>query len=61
LRKYKTIPARIRPDDQMVGHTGYLIFARAVEREIEEADEQAAEADTTTDADDTQEVPAVRA
>ncbi len=31
-RSYKTIPARIRPDDQMVGHTGFLVFARAVER-----------------------------
>lgn len=33
LRQYKTIPARIRPDDQMVGHTGFLVFARAVDRE----------------------------
>ncbi|NLX08601.1 MAG: methyltransferase domain-containing protein [Chloroflexi bacterium] len=33
LRAYKTTPARIRPDDQMIGHTGYLVFARAVERE----------------------------
>jgi tRNA (adenine57-N1/adenine58-N1)-methyltransferase len=33
LRPYKTIPARIRPDDQVIGHTGFLIFARAVERE----------------------------
>ncbi len=40
LRQYKTIPARIRPDDQMVGHTGYLIFARAVEREDSESWEQ---------------------
>ena len=30
LRSYKTLPSRIRPEDQMVGHTGYLIFARAV-------------------------------
>jgi tRNA (adenine57-N1/adenine58-N1)-methyltransferase len=34
LRPYKTIPARIRPDDQVVGHTGFLIFARAVDREF---------------------------
>ncbi len=34
LRTYKTHPQRVRPDDQMVGHTGYLIFARAVERDI---------------------------
>lgn len=33
LRSYKTVPARIRPDDEMVGHTGYLVFARAVGRE----------------------------
>jgi tRNA (adenine57-N1/adenine58-N1)-methyltransferase catalytic subunit len=32
LRHYKVTPARIRPDDQMVGHTGYLVFARAVNR-----------------------------
>ena len=30
LRQYKTTPARIRPEDQMIGHTGYLIFARAL-------------------------------
>ncbi len=30
LRPYKTMPARFRPDDHMIGHTGYLIFARAV-------------------------------
>lgn len=33
LRSYKTVPARVRPDDDMVGHTGYLVFARAVGRE----------------------------
>jgi tRNA (adenine57-N1/adenine58-N1)-methyltransferase len=30
LRGYKTIPARFRPDDRMVAHTGYLVFARAL-------------------------------
>lgn len=30
LRTYKTVPQRIRPDDQMVGHTGFLVFTRAV-------------------------------
>ena len=35
LRSYKTIPARIRPDEQMVGHTGFLVFARAADREPE--------------------------
>ncbi len=30
LRPYKTLPARVRPEDRIVGHTGYLIFARAL-------------------------------
>lgn len=37
-RPFKTIPARIRPDEQMIGHTGFLIFARAVEREDRSTD-----------------------
>jgi tRNA (adenine57-N1/adenine58-N1)-methyltransferase catalytic subunit len=31
LRYYKTNPARLRPTDRMVAHTGYLIFARKIE------------------------------
>ncbi len=31
FRKYKTVAARLRPEDRMVGHTGYLIFARKIE------------------------------
>lgn len=30
LREYKTVAARLRPEDRMVAHTGYLIFARAL-------------------------------
>jgi tRNA (adenine57-N1/adenine58-N1)-methyltransferase len=30
LRFYKIIPARFRPVDRMVAHTGYLIFARTL-------------------------------
>lgn len=30
LRAYKTVPARVRPADRIIGHTGYLIFGRAV-------------------------------
>ena len=30
LRPYKTVPARVRPNDRIIGHTGYLVFARAV-------------------------------
>ncbi len=36
LRPYKPIPARLRPADRMVAHTGYLVFARKVVGEIEE-------------------------
>jgi tRNA (adenine57-N1/adenine58-N1)-methyltransferase len=31
LRKYKTLAERVRPEDRMIGHTGYLIFGRKVE------------------------------
>jgi tRNA (adenine57-N1/adenine58-N1)-methyltransferase len=30
IRAYKPLPSRLRPADVMVGHTGYLIFARNV-------------------------------
>ena len=29
LRRYKPVPERLRPEDRMVAHTGFLIFARA--------------------------------
>jgi tRNA (adenine57-N1/adenine58-N1)-methyltransferase catalytic subunit len=28
LRRYKTVAERVRPEDRMVAHTGYLVFAR---------------------------------
>lgn len=31
LRYYKTNPARLRPADRMVAHTGYLVFGRKIE------------------------------
>jgi len=45
LRAYKTVPERLRPMDRMVAHTGFLLFARKIDRtwqaEVEtgEADE----------------------
>jgi tRNA (adenine57-N1/adenine58-N1)-methyltransferase catalytic subunit len=30
-RKYKTVAERVRPQDRMVAHTGYLVFARKIE------------------------------
>jgi tRNA (adenine57-N1/adenine58-N1)-methyltransferase len=34
LRVYKPVPGRLRPQDIMVGHTGYLVFARNVQPDI---------------------------
>jgi tRNA (adenine57-N1/adenine58-N1)-methyltransferase catalytic subunit len=39
-RSYKVVPARLRPEDRMIAHTGYLVFARAVHRAA--ADEKVA-------------------
>jgi len=32
-RHYRPVPGRLRPEDVMVGHTGYLLFARKIRRE----------------------------
>lgn len=37
LRPYKPVPDRLRPADRMVAHTGYLIFARKVGRDLSQA------------------------
>jgi len=34
VRPYKAVPARFRPMDRMVAHTGYLVFARKVEKSV---------------------------
>jgi tRNA (adenine57-N1/adenine58-N1)-methyltransferase len=49
LRPYKTVPARIRPADQVVGHTGFLVFCRAIVREahrVEPATREPGESDS---------------
>jgi tRNA (adenine57-N1/adenine58-N1)-methyltransferase len=38
VREYKAVPARLRPVDRMIAHTGYLIFARKVSREVTQGD-----------------------
>lgn len=45
LRSYKVTPARVRPDERVVGHTGFLIFARAVIHESRGDEAQAGAAD----------------
>jgi tRNA (adenine57-N1/adenine58-N1)-methyltransferase len=46
IRLYKTVPARLRPEDRLTAHTGYLLFGRkavvatpAPEREVEDETE----------------------
>lgn len=34
VRPYKAVPGRLRPTDRMIAHTGYLVFARKVSREV---------------------------
>ena len=36
LRPYKPVAARLRPEDRMVAHTGYLVFARTAEKHARE-------------------------
>ncbi len=35
LRGYKPVPDRLRPQDTMTGHTGYIVFARPVVKSID--------------------------
>jgi tRNA (adenine57-N1/adenine58-N1)-methyltransferase len=37
IRPYKAVPTRLRPADRMIAHTGYLVFARKVSREVSQA------------------------
>lgn len=37
LRRYKPVPDRLRPEDEMTGHTGFLVFARSISGEIDPA------------------------
>ena len=34
MRNYKPVADRLRPEDRMIAHTGYLLFARAVSRAL---------------------------
>jgi len=52
VRAYKPVAARLRPADTMVGHTGYLIFARKIEVEEIGDDEPLPESDETHSAEE---------
>lgn len=54
IRRWKPVPDRLRPDDRMVAHTGFLVFARYMEPPAVAA---RPEAETDTD-DETKPIPA---
>jgi tRNA (adenine57-N1/adenine58-N1)-methyltransferase len=51
VRAYKPVSERLRPADTMVGHTGYLIFARKIEIE-EMANEEPQPGDDEAESDE---------
>jgi tRNA (adenine57-N1/adenine58-N1)-methyltransferase len=58
LRYYKPEPARLRPTDRMVAHTGYLIFARRIDLSDDpRAKALLAEQSVPSDADTSAEFP----
>jgi tRNA (adenine57-N1/adenine58-N1)-methyltransferase len=48
LRPYKPVPARLRPNDRIIGHTGFLVFSRKLAPEPASALEQEESAPTAT-------------
>ncbi|MFW5488511.1 MAG: tRNA (adenine-N1)-methyltransferase [Desulfovibrio sp.] len=50
LRRYKTVPDRMRPEDRMVAHTGFLVFARHSEKSTEAEPEAELKSDAAVDA-----------
>ena len=60
LRYFKTEPNRIRPEDTMIGHTGYLIFAvktLPIPEEAQEPEASAAEAAAKPEAPESEASP----
>jgi tRNA (adenine57-N1/adenine58-N1)-methyltransferase len=51
LRHYKPVPERLRPDDRMVAHTGFLVFARTF-AQLEDPETQEYEGPADEDAGD---------
>ena len=48
FRAYKPVPARLRPVDRMTAHTGYLVFARRLEKPVESVTMDETETESTT-------------
>jgi tRNA (adenine57-N1/adenine58-N1)-methyltransferase len=46
LRHYKSDWGRLRPVDRMVAHTGYLIFARSIQANLDDLENELGEMET---------------
>jgi tRNA (adenine57-N1/adenine58-N1)-methyltransferase len=55
-RYYKPVPDRLRPQDRMIAHTGFLLFARAVQKNKIEP-ETKAETETEMETETLEETP----
>jgi tRNA (adenine57-N1/adenine58-N1)-methyltransferase len=53
LRSYKPVPARLRPVDRMVAHTGYLVFARRLEKPVTVGAEESHGSESGLDSEET--------
>lgn len=51
VRRWKPVPDRLRPDDRMVAHTGFLVFARQEDPSFKAASAAAAAAPQEADAE----------
>ncbi|MGE4297732.1 MAG: tRNA (adenine-N1)-methyltransferase [Desulfovibrionaceae bacterium] len=49
VRRWKTVPDRMRPDDRMVAHTGFLVFCRQQERDAADENMIQEASDSTSD------------
>lgn len=56
VRRYKPVADRLRPEDRMVAHTGFLVFARCIEPYVEEETENESPAETTEETTDSPDV-----
>ena len=50
LRPYKPVPARLRPNDRIIGHTGFLVFARKAVSEIAQDETESEQAPHSSNA-----------
>ncbi len=60
-RHYKAVAERLRPEDRMIGHTGFLLFARSVTREESATPEPPSDRENVEALDESEETSAAGA